>query len=83
MGIASMVIGIVAAVIGFIPLCGSIAIVPAIIGLILGIVDVALKASKEKKSGEKIPGKGQGIAGIVLNACAVFIIVMYVYIIAS
>lgn len=70
MGIASMVIGILAAILAFIPLCGYIAFVPAVIGLILGIVDVSKKKKQEKP-------KGQGIAGIVLNAVAIGLIWLY------
>lgn len=58
MGIAALILGIISIIIGFIPLCGAVAFVPAIIGLILGIVD----ASKKSKTGEK---KGVSIAGIV------------------
>ena len=70
MGIASMVIGILAAILAFIPFCGYIAFVPAVIGLILGIVDVNKKKKLEKP-------KGQGIAGIVLNAVAIGLIWLY------
>ena len=76
MGIASMVIGILAAILAFIPLCGYIAFVPAVIGLILGIVDVSKKKKQEKP-------KGQGIAGIVLNAVAIGLIWLYTAAIAG
>lgn len=46
MGVASLVLGILSLIIGFVPFCGAIALLPAIIGLILGIVDVALKSKK-------------------------------------
>lgn len=70
MGIAALVIGIVSIVLGFIPLCGNIALIPAIVGLILGIVDVVTKSKKS------LP-KGQGIAGIILCALALCIIMFY------
>lgn len=73
MGIAALVLGIISIIIGFIPLCGSIALVPAIIGVVLGIVDVVLKSKK----GEK---KGISIAGLVLSAIAVVIIVFWVFV---
>lgn len=73
MGIAALILGIISIIIGFIPLCGSIAIFPAIIGLILGIVDTVLKSKK----GEK---KGISIAGIVLSAIAIVVIVFWVFI---
>lgn len=70
MGIASMVIGIVSAMLAFIPFCGYFAFIPAVLGLILGIIDVVLKAKLDKS-------KTQGIAGIVLNAIAIFIIILW------
>ncbi|MHB8062830.1 MAG: hypothetical protein ACYDG2_09395 [Ruminiclostridium sp.] len=70
MGIASMVIGIVSTVLGFIPLCGNIAFIPAIVGLILGIVDVVMKSKKG------LP-KGQAIAGIILCSISIVIIMFY------
>lgn len=73
MGIAALILGILSIIVGFIPLCGSIALLPAIIGLILGIVDTVLKSKK----GEK---KGVSIAGIVLSALAIVIIVFWVFV---
>ena len=63
MGVASLVLGIVSFVFGFIPCVNYIATVPAIIGLILGIVD-AVKKSKAQEP------KGMAIAGIILSALA-------------
>ena len=76
MGIASMVIGIVATVLGFIPVCGMFAFIPAVVGFVLGIVDVVLKNKKQEP-------KGQGIAGIVLNAIALLIIFIWVILIGA
>lgn len=73
MGIAALVLGIISIIIGFIPLCGSIALLPAIIGLILGIVDVVLK----KKKGEKL---AVSIAGLVLSAIAIIVIIFWVFV---
>lgn len=70
MGVASLVIGIIALILGFVPLCGIIALVPAIIGLILGIVD----AVRKSKTSEK---KGMAIAGIVLCAISIVVIIGY------
>ena len=72
MGVASLVLGIISLIIGFIPLCGSIALVPAIIGVILGIVDIVSKSKK----GEK---KGTSIAGLILSAIATLIIIFWVF----
>lgn len=75
MGIASLVLGIVSVVISFVPFCGIIALVPAIVGLILGIVD-AVKKSKEQQP------KGMAIAGIVCSAVAI-VLIIYWYVAAA
>ncbi|MHC4460668.1 MAG: hypothetical protein ACYS6W_03300 [Planctomycetota bacterium] len=75
MGLAAMIIGIIAVVLGFIPFCGYFALLPAIAGLILGIVDV------KKKSKAQQP-KGQGMAGIVLNAVAIIVILLWTLVFA-
>jgi len=74
MGVASLVLGILSLIVSFIPCCGALAIIPAIIALILGIVEVV------KKSKEGAP-KGMGIAGIVLSAIAMIIIVVWFFIV--
>ncbi len=76
MGLAAMIIGIIAVVLGFIPFCGYFALLPAIVGLILGIVDV------KQKSKAKQP-KGQGMAGIVLNAVAIIVILLWTLVFAA
>lgn len=73
MGIASLVLGIISLIIGFIPLCGSIALIPAIIALILGIVAIVMN----KKKGEKV---GVSVAGTVISAIAVVIIIFWVFV---
>lgn len=70
MGVAALVLGIVSVIIAIIPFCGSIAFIPAIIGLILGIVDTVQKSKKQEK-------KGLAVAGIVLNAIAIVFIAVY------
>jgi len=75
-GVASMVIGIVAAILGFVPFCNYLAALPALIGLVLGVVDVALKAKKEQP-------KGIGIAGVVLNGVALLLIVAWTSLFAA
>ena len=76
MGIASMIIGIVALLFGFIPFCGTWAILPAMVGLGLGVADVIVK-SKQKK------GKGMAIAGLVLNPLAIMVIIGWWMILAA
>lgn len=76
MGVASLVLGILSLIIGFVPFCGAIALLPAIIGLILGIVDVVLKSKKSEP-------KGMGVAGIVLSAISIVVIVFWVFVVAA
>ena len=73
MGVAALILGIVSIIVGIIPFCGAVAFVPAVIGLILGIVDTVQK----NKNGEK---KGMSIAGIVLNALAVLFIAFWIFV---
>lgn len=70
MGIAALILGIISFILSFIPICGLIGLVPAIIGLILGIVEVV------KKSKTKEP-KGLGIAGIILTAIAIVVSIVW------
>ena len=76
MGVASMVIGIVSAVLSFIPFCGMFAFLPAIVGLVLGIVDTVLKHKKQQP-------KSLGIAGIALNGAALLVIFLWVMVIGA
>ena len=70
MGIASLVLGIVAVVVSFIPFCGTWAIIPALVGLILGII-AAVQQHKAKQP------KGMAIAGSVCSAVAILIIIWW------
>jgi hypothetical protein len=76
MGIASLVIGIVSAVLGFIPYCNYFALIPAVVGLVLGIIEVVMKAKKGQP-------RGMGIAGIVLNSVAIVLIILWTLVIAA
>lgn len=76
MGIAALVLGIISLILGFIPFCGVIAFLPAIIGVILGIVDIVVK----KKKQEKI---GISIAGLVLSILAVIVITFWTFVIGA
>lgn len=72
MGIAALILGIIAIITAFIPGCGIfIAPLLGLIGLILGIVDTVQKSKK----GEK---KGASIAGIVLSAISFIVIVLQI-----
>lgn len=69
MGVAALVLGIVSIICALTP-CGVIAWLPALVGLILGIVDVSIRGKKN------LP-KGKGIAGIVLNGLALIFIAFW------
>lgn len=76
MGVAALVLGIISLLIGFIPVVGAIAFIPALIGLVLGIVEIV------KKSKANQP-KAMGIAGTVLSAIAIVIIIFWVFIVGT
>lgn len=69
MGVASLVLGIIALVTSWIPFICFFAFILAVVGLILGIVD-AVKKSKTNDN-----KKGFGIAGLVISAIAIPIII--------
>ncbi len=71
MDIASLVIGIISAIVGLIPCVNFFVILPAILGLILGII-----AFKQKKE-EDLPS-GIALAGIILNSLPLLIAVSMV-----
>ena len=74
MAVASLVLGIISLIIGFIPFCGAIAFIPALIAAILGIVAIV----QNKKKGEKI---GMAVAGTVLSIIA--IVVMFFWFVVA
>lgn len=76
MGIASMVIGIISVIIEFIPFCGYFALIPAIVGFVLGIVSL-MKSKKLQQP------TGMAVAGIVCNAVAILVIGLYTLIFAA
>ena len=76
MGVAALVLGIVSVAIGFIPFCGSWAIIPAIVGLVLGIIDWV------KKNKEGNP-KGKAIAGVICSAVAIVVILSYYFVVMA
>lgn len=73
MGIAALVLGIVSIIIAFVPFCGIIAFLPALVGLILGIVGLVVKR-------ENNPNKGTSIAGVILSSLAIVIMVVWFFV---
>lgn len=70
MGVASLVLGILALVIAWVPCVGVYALVFSILGVILGLCGM----SAAKKTGQ---GKGISIAGFVCNAIATAIAIWW------
>lgn len=68
MGIASLILGIVSLVIGFMPFVWSYSAITAMVGITLGIISLVRKQDK-----------GKSIAGIILSVI-VFILVIFTYI---
>ncbi len=66
LGIAGLVLGIVAAVVAFVPCLGMYAIIPGVIGLILSIVSI-IQANKAGAA------KGMAIAGLVCSLIGISI----------
>lgn len=66
MDIASLVIGIIAVIIGFIPCLQVFVILPAVIGLVLGIVSFVRKRQVEEPA-------GMALTGIILNAAPLIV----------
>lgn len=69
MGIASLILGIIAFVTGWIPFICFISIILAIVGLILGIVDTI---HKNKSNDNK---RGISMAGLIVSAIAIPVVI--------
>ena len=67
MGVASLVIGIVALFTAFLPLIGATAILPALVGLGLGLGHVVSAKQRQQP-------RGMGVAGVVLNGLAIVVV---------
>lgn len=76
MGVASLVLGILALVIAWVPCVGVYALIFSILGVILGLCGM----SKAKKTGE---GKGISIAGFVCNTVATVIAIWWFMVIGA
>ncbi len=76
MGVASLVLGIVALIVAWIPCVGVYALLFSVLGLILGAVGIA----KAKKTGQ---GKGLSVAGLVCNIIATVIAAIWFFVMAK
>lgn len=70
MDTASLVIGIIAVIIGFIPCVQVFVFIPALVGLILGIVSFLRKRQVDEPT-------GMALAGIILNAVPLLIMTAF------
>lgn len=68
MDIASLVIGIICLVIGFIPCLQVVVILPAVAGLVMGMVAYTKNRGAEEPT-------GIALAGIILNAIPLLVII--------
>ena len=76
MGIAALIIGIISIILGFVPFCNIFAILPALVALVLGIIDWV----KKHKAGAP---KGKAIAGTICAALALIIIPISYIVVAA
>jgi len=72
MGAASLIFGVIAIIISLVPYCNYFALMPAVIGLVMGVVDVVNKAKNKEPH-------GLGISGIVLNAVAILLLSLWAF----
>ncbi len=75
MGIASLILGIIAILIAWIPCVGWFALLPALVGLILGIVEIVQK-NNAKAAGDAAASPVMGFVGTGLNALSVVVVVV-------
>lgn len=76
MGIAALVLGIVSIIFAFIPCTSWFGIITAIVGLVLGIIDIV----KKNKSGEK---KGTSVAGTICAGVALIIAFAWYFLVVA
>jgi hypothetical protein len=74
MEVAALVLGIISAVLVFVPVARYIAFIPAIIAIILGIISMV----KAKKKGKF---SGMGLTGIITGAFSIIVLVIRIAIV--
>lgn len=74
MEIASLILGIVSLILSLIPFLGIICYLPAIIGIVLGIVALATMKSRGKTK------KGKPIAGIIMSGISMVLSIIMIFV---
>lgn len=77
MSVASLVLGILSVLLAFVPFCGMFSLLPAAIGLILGLVGATTAKPDPLNPNLPKPGKGMGIAGAVLSGVAILVCIAW------
>ena len=75
MGSASLLIGVFTVTLAFVPLLNYAAVIPALVGLVLGIIEI-VRAREENKP------RGTAIAGTVLNSIAMINVAVWTFILS-
>ena len=70
MAVASLILGVIAIILSFVPIVRVLAFLPATISIILGIVELASKRKNKRKS--------DSIVGIVLSGISVLILIFHI-----
>lgn len=76
MGVASLVLGILAIISCWIPCVGQFAIAPGVLGIVFGAIGI----SKAKKTNQ---GKGVSVAGLVLSIISTAVAVIWCLVIGA
>lgn len=74
LGVAGLIIGIVACVFSFVPCLGMYAILPAIVGLVLSAIAM-------KQAGASNSPKGMAIGGLITSIIAALIAIYWIYVV--
>ena len=77
MSVASLVLGILSVLLAFVPFCGMFSLLPAAIGLILGIVGAITAKPDPLNPNLPKPGKGMAIAGSILSGVAILVCIAW------
>ena len=74
MAIASFILGLISLIASIVPFLGIFAIIPIILSIIFGIINLVSKSFRTRSG-----GKGFSIAGIVLSSIAIIITVYWIF----